>query len=228
MYRLTKRIQRLWNDSPTARNLSKVSAGEVLSKVVSVGSALILIRGLSISGYASFVAFSSIANLSAGLVGSGINTALVHFSAEHFSRTGEKPYSLYTSASIVQIAIFVLLALICLLFPSRVALLLVGQSSFVKPLQLGTLYGLGLLLTQLGRSIYQAEERFTLYIGALWLKQGLIFALVASLWLFQVLSFETVAWFTSVLHIVIGIAVLLYGIVCMLLGGGMIALGIVL
>jgi len=188
-----------------------VYVGDVFSKIVSVGSALILIRGLTVSDYAFFVAFHSIANLFAGLVGNGINRALVRFSAEYLSQTGRNPHSLYATASILEVAIFLLLMFVCLPFPSKAASLVLGQPAFVKPLQLGILYGLGLLLIQLGRSVYQAEERFTLYVGTLWLKQALTLTLIVGLWLSHALSFETVAWLTTALHIAIGIGIVFRG-----------------
>jgi O-antigen/teichoic acid export membrane protein len=194
------------------RNLSKVYLGDVFSSILGVGSALILIRGLTIADYASFVAFGSIAYLSAGLVGTGMNKALVRFSAEYLSRTGRKPHSLYASAPIVEVAIFVVVITVSLSLPTQTTLVLLGDASFARPVQLGLLYGLGLLLMELGRSIYQAEERFTLYVGSLWMKQGLIFAVVVCLWVSQRLSFGAVGSLIAAVSIAVGIGVVLQAV----------------
>jgi O-antigen/teichoic acid export membrane protein len=73
-------------------------------------------------------------------------------------------------------------------------------------------YGLGMLLLQMGRGVYQAEQRFNLYIGTLWLRQGLTLILLTTLWLTHRLSFETVAWMTSSLSLIIGAGVIFYSL----------------
>jgi O-antigen/teichoic acid export membrane protein len=184
----------------------------MISKVVGAVSALILIRGLVVSDYASFVAFNGIATLFMALVGSGINLALVRFAAEHLSRTGQKPHFLYITALVIETALYAVFLAICALFPTQVASLLLGQSSSAKAVQLGVLYGFGLLLLEFTRSLYQAEERFTFYIGVLWLRQGITFILLGGLWIFRALSFDVAAWLIAWVNVVFGIGVGVYSI----------------
>jgi O-antigen/teichoic acid export membrane protein len=184
----------------------------MISKAIGVVSVLILIRGLTVSDYASFVAFNGIATLFMALVGSGINLALVRFAAEHLSRTGQKPHFLYITALVIETALYAVFLAICSVFPIRAASLLLGQSSFAKAMQLGMLYGLGLLLLEFVRSLYQAEERFTFYVGLLWLRQGATFVLLGGLWIFRVLSFDMAAWLIALVNVTFGIGVGTYSI----------------
>jgi O-antigen/teichoic acid export membrane protein len=205
-------VQQFWRQSTTARNITKVYGGNIVSTAINVGTALILIRGLSVSDYASFVAFNSLAALSAGLVGNAINIALVRFAAEQLSRTGKKPYSLYIAALIVEVAIFLVLIVVCFASPAGISKLVLGKDTFARAVQVGMIYGLGLLLLQMGRGVYQAEQRFNLYIGTLWLRQGLTLILLAGFWLTNRLTFESVAWLSASLSLVVGAGVIFYSL----------------
>ena len=130
--------------------------------------------------------------LSSGLVGTAINVALVRFAAEQLARTGKKPYSLYMAAFMVEVAIFLVLIVVCFTFPSFISKMVLGKDTFARAVQIGMLYGLGILLLQMGRGVYQAEQRFNLYIGTLWLRQGLTLALLIVFWLTHRLSFKSV------------------------------------
>ena len=128
-------IQRIWNrwrESTTAINISKVYFGDVVSRILGIGTAFILIRGMTKSDYALYVAFTSIAILSTSLVGNGINSALVRFSAEQLSRTGEKPYALYLLSLIAELAVFLILLLCVIIFPTQIATLVFGNSKFAN------------------------------------------------------------------------------------------------
>jgi len=169
-----------------------------------------LIRGLSIPDYANYVAFNSLAILSSGLVGTGINTALVRFSAEQLSRSEKKPISLYLTALSAEIAIFLFLIIGCSLFPSKIAVLVLGKESFSKVILVGLLYGMGILLLQMSRGIFQAEERFNLYISSQWIRQGLTLLLLVGLWITHNLTFENAAWVSAILSLLVGVGAFLF------------------
>ena len=170
--RLEKRLKDIWERSPTIRNILKVSMGDITSKIFSFASIFLLIRGLSISDYAIYTTFSGISFLFSGIVGAGINLALIRFTSDHLSRKKEKPLALYTLGISFELLVYALVAGICLLFPKQSTLLLFGQLALTVPLQLGVLAGLGTLMLQFARSLYQAEEKFNNYIGTLWFVQG--------------------------------------------------------
>ena len=201
-----------WHGSPTLRNISKVYGGDMISKVFAVAMALILIRGMSQVDYAFYISFSAVAALLIGLVGAGINNALVRFSAEYQSSTGKIPYTLYMFALITQIAIFLFLIFCVFIFPAQSAKLLFGKPTLDHLLPVSMLFGLGNILLVSGQSILQSEERFDFYIRTLWIKQGLFFIIVVGLWFFRSLIFQRVAWGLTFAQLVIGIGVLYYSI----------------
>jgi len=206
--RLTENAQNIWKCSGMVRGVSGLYIGHLISQGANLGTALIIIRGLTVPDYASFVAYNSIAYLFSGLVGSGINTALVRFSSEYLSRTGKRLYSLYTIALVAESSIYFFVLMVSFTFPRFGSSLLLANAEFAQPFRLGALSGLGLLLLQLSQSIYQAEERFALLVGTLWLSRGLVFAGVIVLWLFQALSFEAVAWLMAVLNVAVGLGLI--------------------
>jgi O-antigen/teichoic acid export membrane protein len=215
-YPAFQRIKKLWHrwrSSPTAINIFKVYAGDIVSKSLAALTALILIRGLDKSDYALYVPFASIATLSASLIGNGINNALVRFSADHLSRTKEKPYTLYLLSIFVELAIFLILLICVYFFSAQIATLLLGNLKFENILMTSSLFGLGNLVFLIGQSILQAEERFTIYIKTLWLKQGFTFLLVGILWLYQAMVFRHVAWGLTILQLLIGFGTVAYSII---------------
>ena len=205
-----QRIWHKWRESTTAINISKVYFGDVASRTLGIGTAFILIRGMTKSDYALYVAFTSIAILSASLVGNGINNALVRFSVEHLSRTGEKPYTLYLLSLITELAVFLILLLCVIIFPTQIATLVFGNSKFANLLIISMLFGLGNLLLVIGQSILQAEEKFNFYVGTLWLRQALAFLIVGILWLSRVMVFRFVAWGLAILQFMVGAGIASY------------------
>jgi O-antigen/teichoic acid export membrane protein len=203
--RSINQLKDLWSNSPTIRNILRVSFGDATSKVFSLATAFLLIRGLSITDYANYTTFSGISYLLSGIVGVGINMALVRFSVDHLSRGKEKPFALYFLAILFQLIIYTLVAGLCLLFPTQSTALLFGQPALALPLQFGLLTGLGLLLIQFTRTLYQAEEKFNSYIGIIWLIQVVIFLCLAVLWLFHYLSFLPIAIIFSIVQLGIGL-----------------------
>jgi O-antigen/teichoic acid export membrane protein len=165
------------------------------------------------SDYAAYTAFVSLAGLYSSLVGNGINNALVCFSAEHLSRTGRKPYSLYVFTLVGEIALFLPLLLVAFVFPTQIATVLLGNPNLADQMVICALFGLGSLMWATGRSVLQAEERFASYIWILWFRQGSVFLVLASLWFFKIMSFEWIVLVLTCLELVVGIGTVLYGIV---------------
>lgn len=186
------------------KDITIVGLGDLLSQIINIFSAIILIRGLAILDYGSFSAMNSVANLSAGLIGTGINLALVRFSAEYSSRTGKKLTSLYYIVLVVEIFLYLIITLLTFIFPHQSALILLGQPGFEVAIQYGMLYGLGILLTQIGRSIYQAEEKFGSFVFILLVRQGITLLLIFLLWSLNLLSFLNAAKVIAFVYILIG------------------------
>ena len=188
-----ERLKSLWTTSRTARDILKVSIGDITSKVFSFATVFLLIRGLSIADYAAFTTFSGISVLFSGVIGAGINMAVVRFSSDQLSRGKEKPLGLYFFALFLQLTLYLLLAGIWLLFPAQSTRILFGQPAVALPFQLGLLAGLGLLIVQFARTLYQSEENFNRYIGTIWLVQISIFSCLFVIWWSGSLSFLPVA-----------------------------------
>lgn len=204
IFRFINRILHSGSQSSLIQNLATVGLGDFFGQLLNVGTAIFLIRGLTILDYAAFSAMSSVANLSAGLVGGGVNLALVRFSADYISRTGKKFNSMYSIVLVVEIVFFIVITVFSLLFPEMATRLVLGQSDFQAPLQFGLLYGMGILLTQLGRSIYQAEEKFKRFVAVLWLRQGVTLLFILCLWAFNLLAYQNVAIVIAGVYISIG------------------------
>jgi O-antigen/teichoic acid export membrane protein len=200
-----KNIKKRWGQSSTLRNITTVGFGDLISQLINIGIAVILIRGLSVYDYASFSAMSSVANLSSGIIGTGINLALVRFSTEYSSLTGKKAISLYFFVLAIEIIFFILITVISIIFPDQATLLVLGDIDYKIAFQFGLFYGIGLLLTQIGRSIYQAEENFKRFVTVLLLRQGLSLIVIGILLIIHKLTYQNVAVVISVIYIAIGI-----------------------
>ncbi|WP_456401985.1 oligosaccharide flippase family protein, partial [Persephonella sp.] len=70
-------------------------------------------------------------------------------------------------------------------------------------------YGLGILIFQFGRSIYQAEERFNVYIKIAWIKDIIIFIAVLLLYFSPIINFYTLSFSISFINIIFGIVLIL-------------------
>ena len=186
------------------KNISRVYVGDVLSKVLAFGTLLLLIRGLSVNDYASYTAFWAVLSLVPGLVGNGVNKALVRFSAEYLSKNGKRPFELYLIGFLFQIALYLIACVILLSTSDKVNSLLFGQKAFSSAFRYGLIAGLGVLLTQGGRSVYQAEERFADYIKTLWLRQILGFTVILSLFLMKRLDFQRAVFSMVAVNLIVG------------------------
>lgn len=194
----------LLGSSEIRKRITKVYGGDVLSNVISAATAIFIIRGLSVDDYAAYTAFYGILMLIPGLIGSGINLALVRFSAEHISKSGEKPVGLYLISFIFQLVLYCICGVAVLLLSDKVTNILFGQKSFDSALRYGLIAGLGFLISQAGRGVYNAEEKFGYYIKALWLRQFLVFLIFSLLFLLNLLSFLRIA--QIIIFVEIGIA----------------------
>jgi O-antigen/teichoic acid export membrane protein len=196
--------------SSLVRNILKVLSGDILAKIFGVGKILLLIRGLTVNDYAAYTAFFAILTLIPGLVGNGVNLALVRFSAEHISKTAKKPYTLYITSFVFQFITYGLFCIILLLFSQRVTDLLFGMKDYDVALQFGLIAGFGLLVSQVGRSIYQAEERFGLYIRTLWLRQITALVIIFCLFLMNRLNFQNVVLSIIAVELGVGFIITVY------------------
>ena len=203
-----ERLKNIWTNSRTARDIIKVSIGDIASKVFSFATIFLLIRGLSIADYAAFTTFSGISVLFSGVIGGGINMAVVRFSSDQLSKGKEKPFILYLFAIFLQLTLYLALAGICLLLPTQSTRLLFGQPAAALPLQLGLFAGLGMLIVQFARTLYQAEEKFNRYIGTLWLVQILIFLCLFMIWWSGFLTFLPVGITFAVIQLGTGVWIL--------------------
>ena len=208
MQDFVRRLIHTARSSRTIQAISKVYAGDILSKLISVTYAVLLIRGLSQEDYASYVAFRSVIMLVHGLIGVSINTVLVRYSAEQLSITNERPVFLYTAVLKYQLLLYLVLTIVCMPFLSEIAVLLFGGSSFTIAVFIGLLSTLGMLLIDAVRSYFQAEERFNLYIATLWIRQVATLVFVAFAWLFDGMIFLVIAVGLGVVDTLTGLVLL--------------------
>lgn len=193
--------------SSLVRNISKVYGGDVLSKVLGTGTLLLLIRGLSVDDYAAYTAFWAILSLLPGLVGGGVNKALVRFSGEYLSRNVRRPCELYLMGFLFQVVLYVVTCGFLFSVSDKVSSLLFGNEAFSLVFQYGLIAGLGVLLIEGGRSIYQAEERFGNYIRTLWVRQILSFIVILTLFLVRRLDIGGAVFSVTAVNLVVGTAI---------------------
>jgi len=180
-------------NSSWAVNISKVYIGDVISSIIAAVTLVIIIRNVSINDYANYTAFHTILTLFPALIGSGINLAMIRFSSEHFSKTGERHINLYLISFILQIVIYIVFCSVIIFLKDNITAILFGEKEFNSAFLFGAIGGFGFLVFQAGISVYKAEEKFNTYIGLNWFKYGFILILICGLFLFQRLKFENIA-----------------------------------
>lgn len=193
LVKLKDYYHQFFSSSDFRKGLTKVYGGDILSTLIGAATVLLIIRGLTVDEYASYTAFYCIVTLTPLIVGSGINLALVRFSAEYISESGKKPLELYFINFILQFVIYLIVCVAILILSDEVTNILFGQKAYDDALRYGLIAGAGALISQAGRGVYNAEERFGSYIKALWLRQLLIFSAISLLFLLNHLSFEQTA-----------------------------------
>lgn len=191
----------------TARNIIKVSFGDVTSKIFNVGSVLILIRGLSIEDYTTYIFISSVGVYLSGLIGSGINVALVRYSLDYVSRFGSKPKALYQLAFLVELLVFLVLSTISFFFIDKISVFLFGCLAYAQNLALGLIFGLGLLILNFCRTIYQAEEEFNGLVLTSWISQISIFLLLLTSYILKKLNVNNVIVIYTVIYFMVSGAI---------------------
>lgn len=175
--------------SSLAGNITKVYAGNLLSKICAFLSTILIIRHLSVQEYAQFLAFITIFYLFPSVISSGINLALIRFSSEHFSRTGERYVNLYLINFFFQISAYIILCLISYIFLKQVNAVLFGSKDFSSAILYGLVGGGGYLILQIGISIYQSEEKFNTSIILGIVVQFLKFIVILGYTVFAALNF---------------------------------------
>lgn len=175
--------------SALARNITKVYGGDLLSKLFGIGITILIIRGLPINDYAAYTAFLGIMVLVPELIGSGVRSALVIFSAEYISMKGRKPFEIYIASLIFQISLYSIVCIFLFLFMDEATNLLFGQKTFDSAIRYGLIAGLGVLITNNGRGIFQAEEKFGNYIKTIWLRQILLFTIILTLFILKRINY---------------------------------------
>lgn len=193
--------------SPWVKNISKVYGGDILSKVPAIGTLLLLIRGLNVSDYAAYTAFWAILSLFPGLVGNGVNKALVRFSGEYLSKNGRRPCELYIMGFVFQVVSYVVACGALFSISDKVTSLLFGQKAFSFAFRYALVAGLGVLLIEGGRSVYQAEERFGNYIRTVWVRQILIFIVILTLFLARRLDIGGAVFSMTAVNLIVGTAI---------------------
>jgi len=196
----------------TGSRILRVYAGDIVSKAISVLSALILIRALPLGDYGQFVAFNGIALLVPGVIGSGINAGLVRYSAEFFSLYRFKPHRLYRSALVLELGCYLVAAAMLLWSPPFSSRIIFGTEAYAHAVELGIIGGIGVLLLQLGRSTFQAEERFTIYVVSLWLRELAVIGVLGGLWAVGALTFTKAALTQTVVQVLLGLLLLRFGL----------------
>ena len=202
------RLYTMLRASKLGRNIANVYGGDLLAKAIGVITTILLIRVLSVNDYAAYVAFTTVLFLFPGLIGNGVNLALVRFAAEHISRTGERPLDLYATAVLLQVVMYAITCTTLLVYSEATCDILFGEKDFLLPFRIGLIAGFGYLVTQAGRRVYQAEEQFGYFVKVLWLRQSSILILMLSLFFFHRLNFAFAASALTIVELGVAMVVM--------------------
>jgi O-antigen/teichoic acid export membrane protein len=204
----TEPLTRRLLSSPTVHDIARVLSGETVTKAFVFLATLLLIRGLTKTDYDAYVTFQSVRILFAGLVGGGINSAMVRYGAELRSHTGRRPLGLYRASLVLQVAVYGAVLLAGLLFANRLSTLLYGKVDYAPMVGMGLVAGAGYLLIQLFRGVYQAEQRFNVFIVAFWVDTLLILAYLGALAATHGMTLDRVMPGIAAIDILVGILLL--------------------
>lgn len=195
--------------SRTARHIGFVYLGDVGSKVVNLVNTWLIIRLLTQQDYALFTIFFGFGTLSAALVGGGIQTAMVRFAAEHYAAHGVGLFRLYRVAVVACLVAYLLFGVLISSNVQIFASAAYGSASAATPIVFGLFYGLGYMLGEFSRAVFQSEERFGTFVASLWLRQlGILGALIL-ISTTSGIAFREVAWALSIVSIVVGFGLML-------------------
>jgi len=193
--------------SSWAMNITKVYAGDIASKALAGITVIVLVRSLNTQDYAAFIAFNTIVFLIPGLIGGGINLALIRFASERLSISGSRNMTLYLLSFLCQILLFLFVCVLLIASREQFTKLLFGDQTFDSALILGLLGGLGYLILKAGISVYQAEEKFNTTIILNLSQQVLKFATLIVLLAFNILYYKTAAATIVISQLVIALFV---------------------
>lgn len=188
-------------------NIFKVLSGDLISKIIAACSIILVIRGIDVGAYARFTAFNTILSLVPGLIGGGVNLAMIRYSAEHLSIKNERPVDLYITALLIQILLYAIIGGVLFSFEDGFTRLFFGNKGFHSALQWGLLAGIGLLVIQTCGCIFQAEEKFNTYIKLQWLRQGSVLLIICILIAGRKMGYGTVVAAYTVSNIAIALAI---------------------
>ena len=193
--------------SSWAMNVTKVYAGEIASKVFAGISIIIMVRSLNTQDYAAFIAFNTVMFLIPGLIGGGINLALIRFASERLSRSGSRSMTLYLLSFLFQVLLFLIVCIFLIALKEQFTELLFGDQTFGSALILGLFGGFGYLILKAGISVYQAEEKFNTTIVLNLLLQAVKLITLLSLLAFNLLYYTTAAVAIVVTQLVFAVLV---------------------
>lgn len=197
------------SSSVMIKNLTKVFINDILVGIVKLLTIIIIIRSLTVSDYAAYIVFATVAFLMPALIGGGLNNALIRYSSEYISLSNKKPFELYIFSFIFQIILYVLTCILFVLLGVNVIIFLFGEGIFKLSFYYGLIAGFGSLLLNSGKAIFQAEENFNAYIKIIWFREIVVLFFILLLYIINKrLDFENIAIIVIVVNIIAGIFVL--------------------
>jgi O-antigen/teichoic acid export membrane protein len=208
LYRI-KEAKAGFKTSKLIHDLLTVYGGDMISKFLGVAITVMIIRGISVGDFSEYTAFLTIAGLFPGVIGGGINRALIRYASEHISIHGDRPIELYTISLFYQLILYIIFCSIVFIFEKEVTDLLFGGKEYGHALRYGMAAGIGSLISQAGVSILQAEEKFRYYVVIIWIRQlGMAFV-VAGLFFANRLDFLKTSLIFTVMEIFVAVLMMI-------------------
>jgi O-antigen/teichoic acid export membrane protein len=133
---------------------------DLISKVLSAITAVMLIRLMTIKDYGYLTFFNSISAFISGVITSGLTTSYIRYESEHYSRDQGKSSGLYRFNFNIITVIHGFVFIFCYIFSKQLGLLLFASPVNSGCFSWGVLFAYTMAIQRLNESYYQSKEEF--------------------------------------------------------------------
>ena len=176
------------------KNILHVFFFNIVSKIFVMATTVILIRALNTKEYSLFINFNAVSSFLGLFLFSAFNYSLVRFSIEYRSKHNMYPIGLCKFVILLQVIIYTFLAIVLLYnYEKLTSFIFFGKLEFKYSFFWGIFGGFSLMLSNISFFILQSQENFKVYNIANMARPILIFIPIFLLFIFNILTLESIA-----------------------------------
>ena len=176
------------------KNILHIFFFNIVSKIFVMATTVILIRALNTKEYSLFINFNAVSSFLGLFLFSAFNYSLVRFSIEYRSEHNIYPIGLCKFVIFLQVIIYAILAIVLLHnYEKLTSFIFSGKLEFEHSFFLGIFGGFSLMLSNISFFILQSQENFKVYNTANIVRPILIFIPIFLLFIFNILTLESIA-----------------------------------